>query len=69
MNVLAGVVGCAVIPVAVLRRGVELPAVMIGLVALAPGLATGFLAFTFCDTTTIPGVPLALRLRRDSAVI
>lgn len=71
VNVLAGVVGCAVIPVAVLRRGVELPAVMVGLtasaaacllVAIAPGLATGFLAFVLIGLTLLPALPIVLSM-------
>lgn len=71
VNVLAGVVGCAVIPVAVLRRGIELPAVMVGLtasaaacllVALSPGLATGFLAFVLIGLTLLPALPIVLAM-------
>ncbi|MEV0539526.1 MFS transporter [Nocardia salmonicida] len=71
VNVLAGVVGCAVIPVAVLHRGVELPAVMVGLtasaaacllVAIAPGLATGFLAFVLIGLTLLPALPIVLSM-------
>lgn len=71
INVLAGVVGCAVVPVAVLRRGVELPAVMVGLtasalacllVAVAPGLATGFLAFVLIGLTLLPALPIVLTM-------
>ncbi|WP_336081607.1 MFS transporter [Nocardia sp. SSK8] len=71
VNVVAGVVGCAVIPVAVLRRGVELPAVMVGLtasalacllVAVAPGLATGFLAFVLIGLTLLPALPIVLAM-------
>ncbi|MFE9784098.1 MFS transporter [Nocardia salmonicida] len=71
VNVLAGVVGCAVIPVAVLRRGIELPAVMVGLtasaaacllVALAPGLATGLLAFVLIGLTLLPALPVVLAM-------
>ncbi|MFE1595720.1 MFS transporter [Nocardia sp. NPDC058705] len=71
VNVLAGVVGCAVIPVAVLRRGIELPAVMVGLtasaaacllVAVAPGLATGFLAFALIGATLLPALPIVLSM-------
>ncbi|MFD3745020.1 MFS transporter [Nocardia sp. NPDC058633] len=71
VNVLAGVVGCAVIPVAVLRRGVELRAVMVGLtasaaacllVALAPGLATGLLAFVLIGMTLLPALPIVLAM-------
>ncbi|WP_063004533.1 MFS transporter [Nocardia salmonicida] len=71
VNVLAGVVGCAVIPVAVLHRGVELPAVMVGLtasaaacllVAVAPGLATGFLAFVLIGLTLLPALPIVLSM-------
>ncbi|WP_342801398.1 MFS transporter [Nocardia sp. No.11] len=71
VNVVAGVVGCAVVPVAVLRRGVELPAVMVGLtasalacllVAVAPGLATGFLAFVLIGLTLLPALPIVLTM-------
>ncbi|WP_316575520.1 MFS transporter [Nocardia canadensis] len=71
INVVAGVVGCAVVPVAVLRRGVELPAVMVGLtasalacllVAVAPGLATGFLAFVLIGLTLLPALPIVLTM-------
>lgn len=71
VNVVAGVVGCAVIPVAVLRRGIELPAVMVGLtasalacllVAVAPGLATGFLAFVLIGLTLLPALPIVLAM-------
>lgn len=71
INVVAGVIGCAVIPVAVLRRGVELPAVMVGLtasalacllVAVAPGLATGFLAFVLIGLTLLPALPIVLAM-------
>ncbi|MFE3544907.1 MFS transporter [Nocardia sp. NPDC059177] len=71
VNVVAGVVGCAVVPVAVLRRGVELPAVMVGLtasalacllVAAAPGLATGFLAFVLIGLTLLPALPIVLAM-------
>ncbi|WP_278263938.1 MFS transporter [Nocardia sp. AG03] len=71
VNVVAGVVGCAVVPVAVLRRGVELPAVMVGLtasalacliVAVAPGLATGFLAFVLIGLTLLPALPIVLAM-------
>ncbi len=71
INVVAGVVGCAVIPVAVLRRGVELPAVMVGLtasalacllVAVAPGLASGFLAFVLIGLTLLPALPIVLAM-------
>lgn len=71
INVVAGVVGCAVIPVAVLRRGAELPAVMVGLtasalscllVAVAPGLATGFLAFVLIGLTLLPALPIVLAM-------
>ncbi|MEV0333703.1 MFS transporter [Nocardia sp. NPDC050717] len=78
INVVAGVIGCAVVPVAVLRRGVELPAVMAGLtasalacllVAVAPGLATGFLAFVLIGLTLLPALPIVLALaeRRTGA--
>lgn len=71
VNVLAGVVGCAVIPVAVLRRGVELPAVIVGLtasaaacllVALSPGLATGLPAFVLIGLTLLPALPIVLAM-------
>ncbi|GEM32836.1 hypothetical protein NN3_38430 [Nocardia neocaledoniensis NBRC 108232] len=71
INVVAGVIGCAVVPVAVLRRGVELPAVMVGLtasafacllVAVAPGLATGFLAFVLIGLTLLPALPIVLAM-------
>lgn len=71
INVVAGVLGCAVVPVAVLRRGVELPAVMVGLtasalacllVAVAPGLATGFLAFVLIGLTLLPALPIVLAM-------
>ncbi|MBW0271485.1 hypothetical protein ATM97_12050 [Nocardia sp. MH4] len=71
VNVVAGVVGCAVVPVTVLRRGVELPAVMVGLtasalacllVAVAPGLATGFLAFVLIGLTLLPALPIVLTM-------
>ncbi|WP_280340943.1 MFS transporter [Nocardia neocaledoniensis] len=71
INVVAGVLGCAVVPVAVLRRGAELPAVMVGLtasalacllVAVAPGLATGFLAFVLIGLTLLPALPIVLAM-------
>ncbi|MGS2805476.1 MFS transporter [Nocardia sp. MW-W600-9] len=71
INVVAGVIGCAVVPVAVLRRGAELPAVMVGLtasglacllVAVAPGLATGFLAFVLIGLTLLPALPIVLTM-------
>ncbi|MEV6364255.1 MFS transporter [Nocardia asteroides] len=71
INVVAGVVGCAVLPVAVLRREVEIPAVLVGLtasalacllVAVAPGLATGFLAFVLIGLTLLPALPIVLTM-------
>ncbi|MGW5575787.1 MFS transporter [Nocardia thailandica] len=71
VNVVAGVVGCAVLPVVVLRKRAELPALIAGLsisaascllVALAPGLVTGAVAFVLIGLTLLPALPVVLAM-------
>lgn len=71
VNVLAGVVGCAVLPVVILRRRAELPALMAGLtisaascllVAVAPNLVTGAVAFVLIGLTLLPALPVVLTM-------
>ncbi|GGK42092.1 MFS transporter [Nocardia camponoti] len=71
LNVLAGVIGCAVVPVVVFRRDVEIKAIVAGLaasalacvlVAAVPGLLTSCAAFVLLGIALLPALPIALSL-------
>jgi len=71
VNVVAGVAGCAVLPVVASRRRIELPvaAVALGVTALcclalavAPGVAVGFATFTVIGAMLLPTMPIVLTL-------
>jgi len=75
-NVVAGVVGCAVVPIWANRRGRELAVLTISLLvtavscvvlALAPGVATGFVALTLIGFGLLPALPIVLELTERRA--
>jgi predicted MFS family arabinose efflux permease len=70
-TVVAGVAGCAVVPVVASRRRVELPvcAIALGVTALcclalavAPGVAVGFVALAVLGAVLLPTMPIVLTL-------
>ncbi|RIJ76483.1 hypothetical protein D1871_12150 [Nakamurella silvestris] len=78
VNVVVGVAGCAVVPVWAARRrreastlgvAVLATAVCCVLLAAAPGLAVGFVAFTVIGFLLLPALPIVLELseRRKGA--
>lgn len=71
LNVVAGVVGCAVVPVIVARRRAESTLLMASLavtaiactaLAVAPGAAVGFVAITVIGFLLLPALPIVLEL-------
>lgn len=79
LNVVAGVIGCAVIPVWAVRRHSEWSVAGVGviatsaaclLLALAAGIATGFVALTLIGFALLPALPIVLDTveRRDPDV-
>lgn len=75
-NVVAGVVGCAVVPIWANRRGRELvvlttsllvTAVSCVVLALVPGTVTGFVALTLIGFGLLPALPIVLELTERRA--
>lgn len=75
-NVVAGVVGCAVVPVLVSRRGRELAVLTTSLLvtvvacvvlAVAPGVVTGFVALALIGFGLLPALPIVLALTERRA--
>lgn len=71
LNVVAGVVGCAVVPVLAARLRKEAQLIVAGLtaacvgclaLAFAPGAAVGFLALTAVGLLLVPALPVVLEL-------
>lgn len=71
VNVVAGVLGCAVIPILVVRRRAESDLLVLSLsstaaacvlLALAPGVVTGFVAITLIGLLLLPALPIVLEL-------
>ncbi|MFG1814454.1 MFS transporter [Kribbella sp. NPDC049174] len=71
VNVVAGVLGSAVIPILVVRRGAEsallvvslsLTAVACVVLAVVPGVITGFLSITVIGLLLLPALPIVLEL-------
>jgi predicted MFS family arabinose efflux permease len=75
-NVVAGVVGCAVVPIWANRRGRELAVLTTSLLvttvscvvlALVPGTVTGFVALTLIGFGLLPALPIVLELSERRA--
>jgi predicted MFS family arabinose efflux permease len=75
-NVVAGVAGCAVVPIWASRRGRELTvltasllvtAVSCVVLAFVPGVATGFLALTLIGFGLLPALPIVLEMTERRA--
>ncbi|MFD3405659.1 MFS transporter [Kribbella sp. NPDC058693] len=71
VNVIAGVLGSAIIPILVVRRQAESTLLVISLtataaacvlLALAPGVLTGFVAITLIGLLLLPALPIVLEL-------
>jgi len=71
VNVVAGVLGSAVIPILVVRRRAESALLVVNLgctaaacvlLALAPGVLTGFVAITLIGLLLLPALPIVLEL-------
>lgn len=71
VNVVAGVIGCAIVPVLVVRHRVEIRLLTVALVltaigclvlALIPGTASGFLSLTIIGFLLLPSLPIVLEL-------
>ncbi|RJS46813.1 neutral/alkaline non-lysosomal ceramidase N-terminal domain-containing protein [Nocardioides cavernaquae] len=71
LNVVAGIVGCAVVPVLATRLGREVAFMVVGLVAagvgcaalaFAPSAAVGFLALLAVGLLLVPALPIVLAL-------
>ncbi|NBE50491.1 MFS transporter [Streptomyces boluensis] len=71
VNVVAGVAGCAVVPVlaarfrkelGVLAGGLLVTSAAVATLAAAPGVAVGFLSLTLIGFVLLPGLPIALEL-------
>ncbi len=71
VNVVAGVLGCAVIPILVVRRRAESTLLVLSLsstagacvvLAVAPGVITGFLAIGLIGLMLLPALPIVLEL-------
>jgi len=71
VNVVAGVLGSAVIPILVVRRRAEssllvvslgMTAIACVLLAVAPGVITGFVAITLIGLLLLPALPIVLEL-------
>lgn len=71
INVVAGVAGCAIVPVVAVKRRAELRTVLYGLLvsalacvalALAPSAATGFIALLLIGFVLLPALPIVLEL-------
>ena len=69
--VVAGVAGCAVVPVVAARLRAELPVMTVGLIvsavaclllAVAPAVATGFVSMTLVGILLLPALPIVLEL-------
>ena len=75
-NVVAGVVGCAIVPVFASRRRVEVRVMAIALVvtalacvalALVPGVAVGFVAVVALGFALLPALPIVLEMTERRA--
>ena len=75
-NVVAGVLGCAVVPVFAYRRTREMRVLAVALVvtsmaclalAVAPGVAVGFVAVTALGFVLLPALPIVLELTERRA--
>jgi len=75
-NVVAGVVGCAIVPIWANRHGRELvvltasllvTAVSCVVLAVAPGVVTGFVALTLIGFGLLPALPIVLELTERRA--
>lgn len=75
-NVVAGVVGCAVVPIWANRHGRQLPVLTTSLLVTAvacvtlaflPGTATGFVALTLIGFGLLPALPIVLELTERRA--
>jgi predicted MFS family arabinose efflux permease len=71
VNVIAGVLGSAIIPILVVRRHAESTLLVVSLtataaacvlLALAPGVLTGFVAITLIGLLLLPALPIVLEL-------
>jgi predicted MFS family arabinose efflux permease len=71
VNVVAGVLGCAVIPVIVARHQAESSLLVLSLsvtalacivLAVAPGVITGFITITLIGLLLLPALPIVLEL-------
>ncbi|MEV5963137.1 MFS transporter [Kribbella sp. NPDC051952] len=71
VNVIAGVLGSAIIPILVVRRRAESSLLVVSLastaaacvlLALAPGVVTGFVAITLIGLLLLPALPIVLEL-------
>jgi predicted MFS family arabinose efflux permease len=71
VNVIAGVLGSAIIPILVVRRRAESDLLILSLtataaacvlLALAPGVLTGFIAITLIGLLLLPALPIVLEL-------
>lgn len=71
VNVVAGVLGSAVIPILVVRRRAESTLLMVSLgttavacvvLAVAPGVVTGFISITLIGLLLLPALPIVLEL-------
>lgn len=76
VDVVAGVAGCAVLPVWAARRDRRLPLLAAGVLvtaaaclvlALAPGVVTGFVALTVVGAALLPALPVVLELTERRA--
>ncbi|WP_051277173.1 MFS transporter [Marmoricola sp. URHB0036] len=76
LNVVAGVVGCAVLPVWADRRGREVSVIAIGVVvtavacvllAVAPGVVTAYVALSAIGLVLLPALPIVLSLTEKRA--
>jgi predicted MFS family arabinose efflux permease len=71
VNVVAGVLGCAVVPIVAAKRGIEPPTLVTALVvstlgcvalALVPGVAVGYVVFFAIGFVLLPTLPIVLAL-------
>jgi predicted MFS family arabinose efflux permease len=76
LNVVAGVVGCAVLPVWADRRHREVTVIAVGVVltaaacvllAVAPGIVTAFIALTAIGLALLPALPIVLTFTEKRA--
>lgn len=71
VNVVVGVIGCAVVPIVAAKRRIELPTMILALVvsalgcvalAVVPGVAVGFVVFVAIGFLLLPAMPIVLEL-------